>query len=342
MAHDHCHCRDYTRSQLLRAAAAEAGKGLPAIEAGMPTPGRHRALAAQASSRGAPAWRWPSTAPPRSRWRPSRTGSPRRPPRDKSARLDLLRRRHRLAQRPRAGQRPDLRRACGRPSASTSATPAPPPSPRTRASSGIPRPPACATLHGEDKVTVFPAIGYDEPEPVALHLAPLLRDRRGAGRLPTPAGSAATSTRSATTTTRSRALSLTASSRRCSPPPSKPVAAVDRRRPTTTSGPTRAATRSRRTCSAASATSARFRSDSPALTQTRRATGQTEQLREQLDGFGNFTSPVAYPVNNGLSDQLSGLAAMLGAGLPVQVATMPRRRGLRHPRERGRATLPST
>ena len=38
MADDHCHCRDYTRSQLLHRAAATAGKGLPAIETGMPAP----------------------------------------------------------------------------------------------------------------------------------------------------------------------------------------------------------------------------------------------------------------------------------------------------------------
>src|SRR6185369_7151449 len=31
-------CNNYTRSQLLRAGAAEAGKGLPAIEPGMPDP----------------------------------------------------------------------------------------------------------------------------------------------------------------------------------------------------------------------------------------------------------------------------------------------------------------
>ena len=36
MSHD-C-CRDYTRSQLLRGAAAEAGRCLPAIEPGMPEP----------------------------------------------------------------------------------------------------------------------------------------------------------------------------------------------------------------------------------------------------------------------------------------------------------------
>jgi uncharacterized protein (DUF1501 family) len=65
-------------------------------------------------------------------------------------------------------------------------------------------------------------------------------------------------------------------------------------------------------------------SDSPAMTQARRAIGQTEQLREQLSGFSAFTSPVAnlYPANTELSNQLSGLAAMLAAGLPVQVATM--------------------
>ncbi len=31
-------CHDFTRSQLIRSAAAEAGRGLPAIEAGMPVP----------------------------------------------------------------------------------------------------------------------------------------------------------------------------------------------------------------------------------------------------------------------------------------------------------------
>src|SRR4051794_39257375 len=34
----HSCCQNYTRSQLLRGAAAEAGKGLPAVETGMPLP----------------------------------------------------------------------------------------------------------------------------------------------------------------------------------------------------------------------------------------------------------------------------------------------------------------
>src|SRR4051812_22035114 len=32
------HCRDFSRSQLIRAAAARAGDGLPGIEPGMPSP----------------------------------------------------------------------------------------------------------------------------------------------------------------------------------------------------------------------------------------------------------------------------------------------------------------
>jgi uncharacterized protein (DUF1501 family) len=67
-----------------------------------------------------------------------------------------------------------------------------------------------------------------------------------------------------------------------------------------------------------------FPSDSAAMTQARRAIGQTEQVREQLSSFDGYTSPVAnlYPDRTELSDQLSGLAAMLASGLPVQVATM--------------------
>ena len=49
----HCHCRDYTRSQLLRNGVAGAGAGLPDIEAGMPVPAgtglTRRAFVARAS-----------------------------------------------------------------------------------------------------------------------------------------------------------------------------------------------------------------------------------------------------------------------------------------------------
>jgi uncharacterized protein (DUF1501 family) len=38
VAHSACACRDYNRAELLRHAAAQAGRGLPAIEPGMPVP----------------------------------------------------------------------------------------------------------------------------------------------------------------------------------------------------------------------------------------------------------------------------------------------------------------
>jgi uncharacterized protein (DUF1501 family) len=62
-------------------------------------------------------------------------------------------------------------------------------------------------------------------------------------------------------------------------------------------------------------------SNSAAMSQTRRATYQTARLREQLAAFGDYTPPVAYP-DNYLAYRLSGLAALLGAGMPVQVATV--------------------
>ena len=49
-------------------------------------------------------------------------------------------------------------------------------------------------------------------------------------------------------------------------------------------------------------------SDSPALAQVRRATAQTDKLREELGGVGDFTSPVAYP-DTYFAHKLAGLAA---------------------------------
>jgi uncharacterized protein (DUF1501 family) len=60
-----------------------------------------------------------------------------------------------------------------------------------------------------------------------------------------------------------------------------------------------------------------FSSDSAPMSQTRRATAQTERLREQLAGFADFNSPVSYP-DSTFGHSLAGLAAMLGAGLPVR------------------------
>jgi uncharacterized protein (DUF1501 family) len=64
-----------------------------------------------------------------------------------------------------------------------------------------------------------------------------------------------------------------------------------------------------------------FASDSPGMTQVRRATQQTADLREQLAAFGDYTPPVPYP-NTNFARKLSGLAALIGAGLPLSCVSI--------------------
>ncbi len=61
------------------------------------------------------------------------------------------------------------------------------------------------------------------------------------------------------------------------------------------------------------------RGHDPALSGARSVTYQSDLLRRQLSSFdSNFASPVAYPKDAGdFPSQLAGLAAMLGAGLPL-------------------------
>ena len=72
-------CSNYTRSALMRAAAAEAGKGLPVIENGMPVPAGTGLSRRSFISRSA-GWRWRSTAPASCRWQHSTMGSLTPPP----------------------------------------------------------------------------------------------------------------------------------------------------------------------------------------------------------------------------------------------------------------------
>ncbi len=62
-------------------------------------------------------------------------------------------------------------------------------------------------------------------------------------------------------------------------------------------------------------------SDSPALLQVRRATSQTEKVREELTGIGPIESPVAYPETE-FAHKLAGLANYLESGLPIRVVTL--------------------
>ena len=155
-------CNDYTRSQLLRAAAAEAGKGLPAIEPGMPRAGRHRALARAAflsRSAGLALAVYGASKIPLSAFE---NGIAQAAPSGPSPRLDLLRRRHRLAQRARPGRRLPLLRSCGRtwrsaPGAGTPFSEDPTPA------AGTPRRRPWRPSTARARSRAFPAIGYDHP-----------------------------------------------------------------------------------------------------------------------------------------------------------------------------------
>jgi uncharacterized protein (DUF1501 family) len=62
-------------------------------------------------------------------------------------------------------------------------------------------------------------------------------------------------------------------------------------------------------------------SDSTAMLQVRRATAQTEKVREELGGVGDIESKYAYPETD-FAHKLAGLANYLDRGLPVKVVTL--------------------
>jgi uncharacterized protein (DUF1501 family) len=320
MAHDHCHCRDYTRSEVMRRAAAQAGKGLPAIETGMPTPAgtglsRRTFLSRSAGMALAVygATRLPlsvleegiaqAATPPKILVSIFFDGG-----------IDSLNVLAPVNDSTYQNLRPTigLHLDDSRPPLSFSED------------SGLFWHPSAAslrTLHGEDKVTAFPAIGYTSPNQshfTSRHYYEIGEVQVGAntgwlGRYIEQVG------------TDDNPLQGVSLSNELSPAlatPSKPVAAVES--VTNYDLPSHAGSEPvEGNMFTSFGNLGGFASDSPALTQARRAIGQTEQLREQLSGFSSFTSPVAnlYPPNTDLSDQLSGLAAILAAGLPVQVAT---------------------
>jgi uncharacterized protein (DUF1501 family) len=316
MAHDHCHCRDYTRSELMRRAAAQAGQGLPAIESGMPLP--------------------------------AGTGLSRRTFLSRTAGLALAV--YGATRIPLAALEEGIAQAATPPKVLVSIffdggidslnvlAPINDSTyhdlrPTIALPSGLgfsedsdlfwhPSAASLRTLHAEDKVSVFPAIGYTSPNQshfTSRHYYEIGEVQVGAnsgwlGRYIEQVG------------TDDNPLQGVSLSNELSPAlatPSKPVAAVESVTDYELSSwwvdePVES------NMFGSFGNLGTFSSDSPAMTQARRAIGQTEQVREQLGAFSGYTSPVAnlYPDNTGLSDQLSGLAAILAAGLPVQVATM--------------------
>jgi uncharacterized protein (DUF1501 family) len=321
MAHDHCHCRDYTRSELMRRSAAQAGQGLPQIETGMPLPAGTGLSRRSFLSRGAGlalavygATRIPLAAfeqgiahaatPPKVLVSIFFDGG-----------IDSLNVLAPVSDSTYQTLRPTL-------GLHLNDTPAPLSFSEDSSLFWHPSAASLRSLHAEDKVSVFPAIGYTSPNQshfTSRHYYEIGEVEVGAntgwlGRYIEQVGSDDNPL---------QGISLSNELSPALATPSKPVAAV-----ASVTDYDLWSWRIGEPVESSMFTSfgnlATFPSDSPAMTHARRAIGQTERVREQLAGFNGFTSPVAnlYPVDTRLSDQLAGLAAMLATGLPVQVATL--------------------
>src|SRR3954449_11638086 len=313
MAHDHCHCRDYTRSEEMRRAAAQAGQGLPQIETGMPVPAgtglSRRSFVSR--SAGLALAVYGATKLPLSAFE-NGIAHAATPPKVLvsiffDGGIDSLNVLAPINDSTYQSLRPTIALQSGLSFAEDSSLFWHP------SASGL------RTLHGEDKVTVFPAIGYASPNQSHFTSRPYYE----IGEVQVGANTGWLGRYIEQVGTDDNPLQGVSPSNELAPSlatPSKPVAAVESvtdydlwswadSNPVQTNMFT------------SFGNLGGFPSDSPAMTQARRAIGQTEQVREQLGGFSDFTSPVSnlYPANTQLSDQLSGLAAMLGPGLPVQV-----------------------
>lgn len=306
-------CNDYTRSQLLRS-AAEAGRGLPAIEAGMPEPAgtglsRRRFLSWSAGLALAVygASKIPLAA--------FEEGIAQAAMTDKilvsvffDGGMDALSVLAPTGDSRYAQLRPNLALA---PGAGTEFS-------EDSRLQWHPSAAGLATLHEEGKVSAFPAIGYEHPDQshftsrhyyeigeldVGFHTGWLGRYIDQVGDEDNPL----------------QGLSMDGSLSPMIATAEKPVAAIDSVDSYDLWSPVSDPIESEMYKSFA-----RFGSlpaDSPALAQVRRATAQTDKLRTDLGGIGGFTSPVSYPETS-FSHKLAGLAAFIAVGLPMRVVTI--------------------
>jgi uncharacterized protein (DUF1501 family) len=307
-------CGDYTRSQLLRSAAAEAGKGLPVIEPGMPEPAgtglsRRKFLSRSA---GLALAVYGASKIPLSAFE---TGIAQAATGNKvlvsvffDGGIDALSVLAPVGD-PRYSQlRPNLALAPG------TGTPF---SEDTRLN-WHPAAASLATLHGEGKVSAFPAIGYDHPDQshfTSRHFYEVgelaVGFRTGwLGRYIDVVGDEENPL---------QGLSMDGSLSPMIATADKPVAAIDNVDGFDLWSPVGDPVRDEMHRSFARFGT--FPSDSAALAQVRRATSQTDKLRQDLEGVGAFTSPVAYP-NTYFAHKLAGLAAFIAAGLPMRAVTI--------------------
>jgi uncharacterized protein (DUF1501 family) len=313
-----CDCKEHTRAELLRSAVAEAGRGLPAIERGMPLPagtgltrrsmllrsaglalavygGRSLAPAAIDAGVEEAAAAGPSAAALVSVFLDGGIDSltvlaPAEDPIYRSL-------------RPTLAVQPDEGIAFSE-------------DPRLRwhpAASGF------ATLHGEDKLSVFPAIGYADPDQshfTSRHFWEVGElDPRGRvgwlGRYLDLHGSADNPLQGlALDDTLAPALASAA----------KPVAAISS--PTDYDfwapgvwGPVEDRMLN------AFGKLGRVPGGDPAMRYARDQVAATASLREQMASFKKFTPPVPYP-DDEFGERLAATAEMLAAGLPIRCVAL--------------------
>jgi uncharacterized protein (DUF1501 family) len=311
-------CRDFSRSQLLRAAAARAGNGLPAIEPGMPTPAGTGLSRRQFVLR--------SAGVAASVYGASRLGL-----------LDFEEGVARAATAP--GQRVlvsvfmpggmdsmsmlapvgDARYAALRPSlkldgGSTNAF-AEDPSLHWHPSAEPMR-----TLHSEGKVTVFPAIGYDHPD--QSHFTS--RHYWEVGALDTGAGYGWMGRyldRVGSPDNPLQGLSLDSNLSPALAASKVPVAAVSDPADYSFWVPG-VGDPVEEPMLRAIGELGRLPASDGAFRQARGVAAQVDRLRGQLaplgkDGKPTYTSPVTYP-GGGFGKRLAGLAAMVAGGLPLR------------------------
>jgi uncharacterized protein (DUF1501 family) len=310
----HTCCDGFTRSQLLRSAAAEAGKGLPAIEAGMPEPAgtglsRRKFLSRSA---GLALAVYGASKIPLSAFE---TGIAQAAQNDKilvsvffDGGIDALSVLAPVGDPKYSQLRPNLGFAPGAgPSFSED----------TRLQ-WHPAASALATLHGEGKVSAFPAIGYDHPDQshfTSRHYYEIGELQVGyrtgwLGRYLDAVGDDENPL---------QGLSLDGDLSPMIATAEKPVAAID-----SVDGYDLWSRVEDPVEAEMFKSFARFGTlpaDSPGMAQVRRATYQTDKLRQDLDGVGDFSSPVPYP-DTWFAHKLAGLAAYINFGLPMRVVTI--------------------
>ena len=211
-------CNDYSRTQLLRRAAAEAGQGLPAIEPGMPLPAgtglTRRSFVSRATGLALSVYGAASLGP-KAFEQGIAAAAAQAPASDRilvsiflSGGADSLTMLAPTTAHPQYARLAAHARAARRAGHAADRGP-------VAALAPVARGAGRALRRGQGHRDAGGRLRRRQP--VALHLAALLGGRRDATRSAAGAGSAATSTSTARPTTRSRALRSAGTSSRCSP-----------------------------------------------------------------------------------------------------------------------------